>query len=51
MCGTASIWPIGEGKGPFQLTEAYRKAAEQEARQRIALAWARLANLLNGELK
>jgi hypothetical protein len=45
------VSPIGEGDGPFQLTDAYCKAAQQEARQRIALAGARLANVLNNELK
>ena len=43
--------PIEEGDGPFELTAAYRDAAKQEARKRIALAGARLANVLNGELK
>jgi S1/P1 Nuclease len=43
--------PVGEGNGPFHLTAAYQDAAKQEAKQRIALAGARLANLLNEELR
>ena len=42
------VSPIEEGNGPFELTAAYRNAAKQEARKRIALAGARLANVLNG---
>jgi hypothetical protein len=45
------VSPIGEGNGPFALTSIYRDAAKEEARERIALAGARLANVLNGELK
>src|SRR4051794_1868665 len=43
--------PIGTGNGPFTLTNAYKIAAKNEARKRIALAGARLANMLNSELK
>jgi hypothetical protein len=42
--------PIGAGGGPFRLTNAYRNAASTLARQRAALAGARLANILNSEL-
>jgi hypothetical protein len=43
--------PVGPGDGPFTLTTAYKKAAGKLAKQRVALAGARLANLLNNELK
>jgi len=43
--------PIGLGDGPFQITPAYRKAALSLARERIALAGARLANVLDKELR
>jgi len=43
--------PVGPGDGPFTLTPAYKKKAGNLARQRVALAGARLANLLNDELK
>jgi S1/P1 Nuclease len=43
--------PIGAGNGPFTLTNAYKIAAKNEARKRIALAGGRLANMLNNELK
>ena len=43
--------PIGAGDGPFTLTAQYKKNAKKLARQRVALAGARLANLLNTELK
>jgi hypothetical protein len=42
--------PIGEGSGPYALTEEYKRAAWKIAQQRAALAGARLANLLNGAL-
>lgn len=45
------VAPIGAGDGPFTITPAYRKAARRLAKQRIALAGARLANILNAELK
>ena len=43
--------PIGPGDGPFQLTASYKTAAKKVAQERVALAGARLANLLNMELK
>jgi len=43
--------PIGNGDGPFTITPEYRKMALRIASQRVALAGARLANLLNQELK
>jgi len=43
--------PIGLGRGPFTLTQPYRDAALVVANQRVALAGARLANILNNELK
>ncbi len=43
--------PVLAGDGPFSLDTAYEKAAKALAQERIALAGARLANLLNNELK
>ena len=43
--------PIGLGGGPFTITGAYRKTARAIANQRVALAGARLGNILNKELK
>ncbi len=43
--------PIGPGAGPFALTPGYESTAKTLAATRIALAGARLANLLNTELK
>jgi len=43
--------PVGPGLGPFALTTAYKNAAKTLAKQRIALAGTRLANLINNELK
>lgn len=43
--------PIGAGVGPFTITPAYRTAASKLARQRVALAGARLAKILNKDLK
>jgi hypothetical protein len=43
--------PIMDGHGPFVLTAAYKNAAKTLAKKRIALAGARLANLINSELK
>jgi S1/P1 Nuclease len=45
------VAPIGAGDGPFTTTPAYRAAARKLAKERVALAGARLANLLNTELK
>lgn len=43
--------PIGAGAGPFTITPAYRAAASKLAKQRVALAGARLAKILNKALK
>jgi hypothetical protein len=45
--------PIGLGTGPFTITQnsSYRANARTLARKRIALAGARLANILNNELR
>jgi hypothetical protein len=43
--------PVVAGDGPFTLTTAYKNKAKTLAKQRIALAGARLANLINTELK
>jgi hypothetical protein len=43
--------PIVAGDGPFTLTAQYKKNARKLAKQRVTLAGARLANLLNTELK
>jgi hypothetical protein len=43
--------PVAAGDGPFSLTSAYKSKAKTLARQRIALAGVRLANLINTELK
>ena len=43
--------PVEAGDGPFTLSEAYKEAAKRLAKERVALAGARLANLLNKELK
>ena len=43
--------PIGAGVGPFTVTLAYKTAAQNLAKERIALAGARLAKILNDELK
>ena len=45
------VGPVGPGPGPFTLTSQYYAAAKRVAEQRIALAGARLGNLLNQELK
>jgi hypothetical protein len=44
------VSPIGVGQGPFTITPAYQAAAYEVGKQRIALAGARLANLLNDAL-
>jgi hypothetical protein len=49
--GVVYAVPIGPGDGPFSLTPEYRAAAKDEGQQRVALAGARLARLLNAELK
>lgn len=43
--------PIGKTNGPFDLTDKYKQQARKIGEQRIELAGARLANLLNEELK
>lgn len=43
--------PVGPGDGPFRLTPQYKARALKLAKKRVALAGARLANLLNNELK
>ena len=43
--------PIAAGNGPFTLTASYKKNAGKLAKVRVRLAGARLANLLNTELK
>ena len=43
--------PIGPGAGPYQLDAAYEARAEAAAQQRLALAGARLARLINTELR
>lgn len=43
--------PVGVGDGPFTLTAAYKANAQKVAEERVALAGARLANVLNAELK
>jgi hypothetical protein len=45
------IAPIDAGDGPFTLTSAYKANAQKVAEERVALAGARLANVLNAELK
>jgi len=45
------VVPIGSGTGPFTITPEYRAAASGLARERVALAGARLAEILNNELK
>jgi hypothetical protein len=44
------VAPIGIGPGPFTITPAYEAAIAALGKQRIALAGARLANLLNDAL-
>jgi len=43
--------PVGPGAGPYTLTLEYKKNAGNLAKQRLSLAGARLAKLLNDELK
>ena len=45
------VSPVEIGVGPFELTDSYKAAAQKVAAQRIALAGARLANLLNDALR
>jgi hypothetical protein len=43
--------PIGEGSGPFTITEEYRSKGREFAKKRVSLAASRLASVLNRELK
>lgn len=43
--------PIGEGTGPFTLSSEYKEVALTIAKQRVALAGARLAGLLESRLR
>jgi hypothetical protein len=45
------VGPIKAGDGPFTLTRKYEANARRLAEKRVALAGARLANVLNAELK
>lgn len=45
------VAPVGVGDGPFTLNAAYRSSARKLARERVALAGARLATVLNNELR
>jgi hypothetical protein len=45
------VTPVGLGQGKFTLTQPYENNARALARERVALAGARLANILNNELK
>jgi len=45
------IPPVGIGPGPFTLDSTYKVDAQKLASQRVALAGARLANLINDALK
>jgi hypothetical protein len=40
------VTPIGDANGPFAMTPAYKNAARQLGGERIALARARLANVI-----
>lgn len=44
------VAPIGPGLGPYTITPEYQSAAQDLAKQRIALAGARLPRILNHEL-
>jgi S1/P1 Nuclease len=43
--------PVGPGDGPYTLSPEYKRRAGNLAKQRVALAGARLAKLLNDELE
>lgn len=49
--GEAYRPPVGAGSGPFSLTSKYRNSSQAVMKAQIALAGARLANLLNNELR
>ncbi len=44
------IGPVGDGVGPFTMDDAYTAKTQEIAKQRVALAGARLANLLKQSL-
>jgi S1/P1 Nuclease len=43
--------PVGPGAGPYHLDAAYRESARAEAQSRIALAGARLAKIIDANLR
>jgi hypothetical protein len=43
--------PVGDGPGPYDIDEAYFARAHQVAQQQLAVAGARLARLLNEQLR
>ncbi|HEX4240173.1 MAG TPA: S1/P1 nuclease [Steroidobacteraceae bacterium] len=43
--------PIKGGKGPYTLDDHYKSDAKTEAMNRVALAGARLANIINSQIK
>ncbi len=43
--------PIGKSNGPFEMTDKYKQQARKIGEERVELAGARLADLLNNELK
>jgi hypothetical protein len=43
--------PIKGGKGPYMLDDHYKSDAKTEAMNRVALAGARLANIINSQIK
>jgi len=45
------VSPIAAGDGPFTITSGYKRDSVKLAKERVAVAGARLANLLNNELK
>jgi S1/P1 Nuclease len=47
----AYVAPIGDGKGPFTIDQAYCDQMRTVAEQRVVQAGLRLANLLNANLK
>jgi S1/P1 Nuclease len=48
---SAYIPPIGDGPGPYFIDRPYQSIAHRVARDRLALAGARLAHLLNGTFR
>jgi hypothetical protein len=43
--------PIGPNHGPFTVTDPYKRASKKIANERIAIAGARLAKLINDNLR